>query len=386
MRNLILIFLLIFSSYAHSQALTEITGIKFYEHHGPSGVLGDSSAYDFVNHQYKNARLPTGVSPDRDMVEHNGLVTTMIPFGFTSGSSSVWNGLFSGNGTTKYQLVTGFNYTAATQTSIVNAYNSATASTTVATVTNGQIYVAKIRNLNYYVVIKVTGVNVSTTNDFTFDYKYTSNPIVSCSDSYDTLSPTVCFSYLSPSGKTFTASNTYLDTIPNKGGCDSIITLNLTIDSVDVSIMQTGVTLMANAAGASYRWLDCNGGYQPLAGETAQSFIPQVNGNYAVEVDNGNCLDTSVCTLINSVSLLENSLNQEVQIYPNPTNGNVFLKFENQFSHAEVKLRSVSDQVLEQYSFNVGESFEINLDQYSGIYFLEVTIDDKRGVFKIVKH
>lgn len=49
------------------------------------------------------------------------------------------------------------------------------------------------------------------------------------SPSYDTISPSVCDTYTSPSGKTWTTSGTRNDTIPNAEGCDSIITINLTV-------------------------------------------------------------------------------------------------------------------------------------------------------------
>jgi hypothetical protein len=46
------------------------------------------------------------------------------------------------------------------------------------------------------------------------------------------ISPSVCYSYLSPSGNhTWYSSGTYLDTIANAAGCDSIVTVNLTIHS-----------------------------------------------------------------------------------------------------------------------------------------------------------
>jgi hypothetical protein len=55
-----------------------------------------------------------------------------------------------------------------------------------------------------------------------------------------TISPVVCDEYNSPSGNyNWTVSGTYMDTIPNAIGCDSVITINLTVnqptfDTIDV--------------------------------------------------------------------------------------------------------------------------------------------------------
>ena len=51
------------------------------------------------------------------------------------------------------------------------------------------------------------------------------------SSSASTINETVCDSYTSPSGKVWTSSGTYLDTIPNVAGCDSVITVELTVNS-----------------------------------------------------------------------------------------------------------------------------------------------------------
>ena len=47
-----------------------------------------------------------------------------------------------------------------------------------------------------------------------------------------TINPIACYSYTSPSGNyIWTTSNTYMDTISNYIGCDSVITVNLTVNN-----------------------------------------------------------------------------------------------------------------------------------------------------------
>lgn len=71
-----------------------------------------------------------------------------------------------------------------------------------------------------------------------------------------TMNHTACISYISPSGNyTWTASGTYIDTIPNTEGCDSIITINLSINSVSTSstINQTVCNSYTSPSG-NYTW------------------------------------------------------------------------------------------------------------------------------------
>ncbi|UTW66124.1 T9SS type A sorting domain-containing protein [bacterium SCSIO 12643] len=64
-----------------------------------------------------------------------------------------------------------------------------------------------------------------------------------------TLTVTTCDSYTSPGGNVWMSSGTYLDTIPNSVNCDSIITINLTINT-------TQYVIDTIVACDSYTWID----------------------------------------------------------------------------------------------------------------------------------
>src|SRR5690606_13842250 len=147
-------------------------------------------------------------------------------------------------------------------------------------------------------------------------------------NSTSTINPTACNSYSSPSGKyDWTRSGSYVDTIPSSNGCDSIITINLTIEIVDTSITVNGTTITSNEHGASYQWVDCNNGNAPIVGETDSSFTATSNGDYAVIITKNSCSTMSACVNITTVGLKDNAIDNHIKLYPNPTtSGSVFLE------------------------------------------------------------
>src|SRR5690606_3721868 len=141
---------------------------------------------------------------------------------------------------------------------------------------------------------------------------------------------TACDNYTWIDGNTYTASNNTASFNIVGGavnGCDSLVTLDLTINSLPtVSTTTSGTTITVDQANATYQWLDCDNGNAPISGETGQSFTATQNGNYAVIVDNGNCSATSACVTIATVGLDENvGLTKQIEVYPNPTTENLTL-------------------------------------------------------------
>lgn len=139
-----------------------------------------------------------------------------------------------------------------------------------------------------------------------------------------TISPSACESYRSPGRKRlFTASGTYSDTLTNYRGCDSILTINLTITSVNNGITLSGRTLTATQNGASYRWLNCASNMMVIPNETGKSYTPTVNGIYAAEIKLNNCMDTTECMTVSGVGLNELGAGIQFSIFPNPTSGSI---------------------------------------------------------------
>ncbi len=187
-----------------------------------------------------------------------------------------------------------------------------------------------------------------------------------------------CNSYTWIDGNTYTSStNTPTYTLSNAAGCDSVVTLNLTVNTVNSSITNTTPTLMADATGATYQWLDCNNNYAPIPGETNQSFTATANGSYAVEVTQNGCVDTSACEQVNNVGINEN--NSSITIHPNPTTGLVELQGIN--GSFKVDVYDYAGKYLKSTSRST-----IDLSDYpSGIYLLKVAYGDNTEELRVVK-
>jgi len=199
---------------------------------------------------------------------------------------------------------------------------------------------------------------------------------------------TACDSYTWIDGNTYTASNnTAMDTILNAGGCDSIVTLDLTINSVsDITTTLAGTTITANNAAATYVWLDCDNDNTPIAGETNQTFTPTNNGNYAVELAENGCADTSACVVVTIVGIIESSLSDFLNVHPNPTKGTFSINFGSNQESLTVKVFSISGQVLHSQKFQNTNSVQLELNQPTGIYMLEITdAQNNRAVLKLMK-
>ncbi len=126
----------------------------------------------------------------------------------------------------------------------------------------------------------------------------------SCQDSLTVI--TSCNSFYWVNDVTYLSDTISYFIVSSTNGCDSIIILDLTINSVNTSItVINDITLESDATIAMYQWLDCNDNFSAIFGANSQSFTPIENGNYALQITENGCIDTSACQLVNSIGLKE---------------------------------------------------------------------------------
>jgi hypothetical protein len=192
-------------------------------------------------------------------------------------------------------------------------------------------------------------------------------------------------------GTTYDASNpSGVEVFTNVGvnGCDSTVTINLTVESaIDITITQTdGVNLSANASGAAYQWLDCDNGNAPITGETNQAFEATNNGNYAVVVTENGCSDTSNCIAVNNVGLKDLEDLSGIKIYPNPTTGTVTVSFNNmQEGQFSLELLDATGRLMTRQLIQ-NNSTQVSLKSYeSGIYIIRISNGNRQSIHRVIK-
>jgi PKD repeat protein len=201
------------------------------------------------------------------------------------------------------------------------------------------------------------------------------------------ISPVVCDSFVSPSGQyVWYASGAYLDILPNSVGCDSNIIVQLTVVEVDTSIQFNQQQLWANASNATYQWCMCdNSILLPIANATNQSYTPMQSGYYAVIVTQQGCSDTSNCHYFNYTHA-GNSYRTEIKVYPNPLKDHkINIVLPEQTDMLNIQLFELSGKPVLQKSFFNSQKVSLELHLPAGIYFMQIQTDKENSIFKIIK-
>ena len=196
-----------------------------------------------------------------------------------------------------------------------------------------------------------------------------------------------CDSYTWIDGNTYTTSNsTATYTLTNTAGCDSVVTLNLTVNNVtNITTSVSGQTIIAANGNATYQWLDCDNNYSIIPLEINQGYTPATNGNYAVELTENSCVDTTACVSITTVGVVENSFGEKFTIYPNPTDGNFSVDLGDVYEKAEILITDLSGKLIASKTITQSQTLNLSLKEPAGIYIVSVQAGEKKAVIRLIK-
>lgn len=219
------------------------------------------------------------------------------------------------------------------------------------------------------------GVDISNpTGDLAFR-TYISN----CS-SFSLTTATACTSFLW-NGNLLTSSGTYSDTLLNATGCDSIMTLNLTINPSPVVSFNLGTdTLCLTGPALLLTGGLPSGGSYSGTGVALGAFSPSIAGNgthslfYSYSDQNGCQGIDSVQVFVDACTgLMDHASLLNMLVIPNPSNTQAVLKFATPLNNAVILLRNSLGQTMRSIEFVSGKTYTIDrTNMPAGMYFIQV--------------
>ena len=246
--------------------------------------------------------------------------------------------------------------------------NNATASSFNVTACDGYTWTQK--NATY----TASGTYTDTvSNSAGCDSVITLNLTINNSDS-TVITNVACGSYTwSQTNLTYTASGQYIDTTQTVLGCDSLVKLNLTIVALDLTISTLTGSLVSNDTNATaHQWINCDSSGSTISGANSAVYNPTVGGNYAVIVTNGACIDTSACQNVIITSVRESASNATFVMYPNPTEGKLYIEMEGPLSTLDqVQVYSMTGQLVQE-ELILANRTELDLSNLErGVYLIK---------------
>lgn len=171
-------------------------------------------------------------------------------------------------------------------------------------------------------------------------------------------------------------SGSYSEHFSNTYSCDSVVNLQLTVLAINSGVTQNQHILTANATGVNYQWIDCDNGNAPISGETNPSYTATTNGSYAVIVSEGLCIDTSNCYSITGMGV-ENNEYVEVSVFPNPTSD--FVNVICNYEIIQIEIMDITGKKIFIDNKIHGKTYKMNVEILSSGNYI-IHLQTKNGI------
>jgi len=193
-----------------------------------------------------------------------------------------------------------------------------------------------------------------------------------------------CDSYLAPDSSIIHATGTYQYNFPVAGSCDSIVVVHFTLDAPDIGIISDSSTLTAVDSNCTYQWVSCPG-FVIIPGATNQSFTPTTSGQYACILTHNGCVDNTLCYNAYPAGILENTFGSNISVYPNPTQGDIVVDFDETIDVMNIAVRELSGKLISEQTYYNTKHLELNIDAEPGIYFMTIQSPQGNALLKIAR-
>lgn len=185
-------------------------------------------------------------------------------------------------------------------------------------------------------------------------------------------------------GEEYSTAGSYQGVFQTISGCDSIVTLVLTVNTIDTTVTQTTLTLSANENGASYQWLYCANN-SIVDGFTSQSFTAPAYGFYAAIITKNGCTDTSACYMVGENSLPENGFENTINLFPNPTTGVCTIQLTQIQPEIEIGITNVLGQLVDKRKYFETSLLNVELPQANGVYFISIRSGKQSATVRVLR-
>ncbi|MFK7948229.1 MAG: S8 family serine peptidase [Saprospiraceae bacterium] len=163
------------------------------------------------------------------------------------------------------------------------------------------------------------------------------------------------------------------------------------IDSIDLQTTNGQVAFIDSSQNvASWFWDFGDGNTSTIQNPTHTYTQPGEYQVYLTATNSTGCSDTKmqIMKVVNFpvTTTPIDVLNENIRVYPNPTNDVLNVAFTNDFQHYNLTLVNAVGQVVWIENNISTDQFQLSVSDYpKGIYFLQIEVDNQRVVRKIVK-
>lgn len=184
-----------------------------------------------------------------------------------------------------------------------------------------------------------------------------------------------------PTANPLVTTKYFLTVSDKNGGCQLIDSVLVTVTpaSIKPTITQNIDTLFSSIA-ATYEWKRDS---VVIPNETKQFLVTTIPGRYTVTVTTTNpCPSTSSEFIIKSTGVSEIDETADIQIYPNPTDGNIDIQVP--FTGAKCRITNVLGMLINEQII-YGKETKISLVNYpAGMYYIQFTNSVNKSFIRMI--